>query len=144
MPKFDGPRERKSKDFRGNPSRRNPRSTNSFEDRPKRSFDDKPRDRRDSGRDSGKHFSRGKRARPEIELTEVTCSSCGKKCTVPFKPTSDKPIYCDECFGKKGGKNSSNRDRNDKGNSSPNDSSEKDFDMINEKLNKIMKALKIE
>ena len=32
------------------------------------------------------------------ELHEVTCSSCGQKTTVPFKPTSDRPVYCRTCF----------------------------------------------
>jgi CxxC-x17-CxxC domain-containing protein len=32
------------------------------------------------------------------ELFEVVCSSCGQKTTVPFKPTSDRPVYCRSCF----------------------------------------------
>lgn len=32
------------------------------------------------------------------ELHEVTCSSCGQKTTVPFKPTLDRPVYCRSCF----------------------------------------------
>jgi CxxC-x17-CxxC domain-containing protein len=32
------------------------------------------------------------------ELFEVTCSACGQKTTVPFKPTSDRPVYCRTCF----------------------------------------------
>jgi CxxC-x17-CxxC domain-containing protein len=32
------------------------------------------------------------------ELHEVTCSSCGQKTTVPFKPTLDRPVYCRTCF----------------------------------------------
>ncbi len=32
------------------------------------------------------------------ELHEVTCSSCGQKTTVPFKPTLDRPVYCRPCF----------------------------------------------
>lgn len=32
------------------------------------------------------------------ELYEVTCSACGQKTTVPFKPTSDRPVYCRTCF----------------------------------------------
>jgi CxxC-x17-CxxC domain-containing protein len=64
-------------------------------------------------------------------MTKVTCSSCGTECEVPFKPTSSKPVYCDDCFAKKG-KGSSDKP------------SSKDFDIINEKLNKIMKALDIE
>ncbi len=32
------------------------------------------------------------------ELYEVVCSSCGQKTTVPFRPTSDRPVYCRTCF----------------------------------------------
>ncbi len=63
-------------------------------------------------------------------MTKVICSLCGKECEVPFKPTSTKPVYCDECFAKI-----------NKGNS--NKISNKDFDIINEKLDKIVKALDI-
>ncbi|MBT7902550.1 hypothetical protein HN587_01715 [Candidatus Woesearchaeota archaeon] len=50
-------------------------------------------DRRDSGRD---RFDR--RDRPE--MTTVTCDACSKTCEVPFKPSSDKPVYCSDCFRK--------------------------------------------
>jgi CxxC-x17-CxxC domain-containing protein len=114
MPRFERSRgrSRDSRDRRG--SRR-------FEDRPR------GRDRRDFDR-RPKHFSREKR---DVEMTKVTCSSCGVECEVPFKPRTSKPIYCDSCFAKKGKGSSSNV-------------SSEDIDKINEKLDKIMKALKIE
>ena len=31
----------------------------------------------------------------------VICAKCGKKSTVPFKPTQNKPIYCKTCFMKR-------------------------------------------
>lgn len=31
-------------------------------------------------------------------MTKTKCSSCGKECEVPFKPTPGKPVYCRECF----------------------------------------------
>lgn len=34
------------------------------------------------------------------ELFPATCSSCGKPCEVPFRPTGEKPVYCRDCFGK--------------------------------------------
>jgi CxxC-x17-CxxC domain-containing protein len=34
----------------------------------------------------------------------AVCSKCGKDCEVPFRPTGDKPIFCNDCF-------SANRDR---------------------------------
>jgi CxxC-x17-CxxC domain-containing protein len=109
-----------------------------------RNFDDSPREReynmdsprRDSGRrfegnprrDSGRGFNRNK---PDFQKTKVICSSCGEECEVPFRPSSNKPVYCDACFSRK-----------DKGGSGRN--SGKDLDIINEKLDRIMKALKIE
>lgn len=43
----------------------------------------------------------------------AVCDECGKECQVPFKPTSGKPIYCDECFEKKGRRNSNRPGRRD-------------------------------
>ena len=37
----------------------------------------------------------------EREFTTVVCSECAKECQVPFKPRTDKPVYCDDCFAKK-------------------------------------------
>ncbi|MFC1704748.1 CxxC-x17-CxxC domain-containing protein [Nanoarchaeota archaeon] len=63
-------------------------------------------------------------------MTKVTCSSCGVECEVPFKPSTNKPLFCNDCFAKNG-----------KSTSKP---SSRDLEEIKEKLNKIMKALKIE
>ena len=95
-----------------------------------RDFEDRPR-----GRDSGR-FS-GRRTRPEMH--DVICDKCGKECEVPFKPTSSKPVYCSDCFEKNDSRGGPSR-----GGSSRGGPSSGDLDIINEKLNKIMKALKIE
>ena len=58
---------------------------------------DKKRSRRDSDRPNRRGPSRGSE-RPEMH--RVTCDSCNKKCEVPFKPTSNKPVYCSDCFRK--------------------------------------------
>jgi CxxC-x17-CxxC domain-containing protein len=29
------------------------------------------------------------------------CADCGKECEVPFKPTGDRPVYCQECWAKR-------------------------------------------
>jgi CxxC-x17-CxxC domain-containing protein len=42
---------------------------------------------------SGGGYSRGPR-----EMFTATCSSCGKEASVPFRPTSGKPVYCSDCF----------------------------------------------
>lgn len=40
------------------------------------------------------------------EMFTATCAECKKECTVPFKPSGNRPVYCKECFGKRkdGGK----------------------------------------
>lgn len=40
----------------------------------------------------------GYRDRGPREMFEATCSSCGKTASVPFRPTSGKPVYCNDCF----------------------------------------------
>ena len=40
----------------------------------------------------------GYRERAAREMFEATCSSCGKTASVPFRPTSGKPVYCEDCF----------------------------------------------
>ncbi len=120
MARFERSRERKDKNSRGSSPRKSYGRKDSFEDRPKRSF------RRSPGREP-RRSSRNER---DFQMTKVICSSCGDECEVPFKPTSNKPVYCDNCFVKK--------DKDSTGKPSS-----KDFDMINEKLDKIMKALKI-
>lgn len=45
-------------------------------------------DRRDSG---SRRFK-------EKRLYHAVCDECGNDCEVPFKPTSGKPVFCDNCF----------------------------------------------
>jgi len=35
-------------------------------------------------------------------LFAAVCSECGKETQVPFRPTAGKPVYCRECFQKRG------------------------------------------
>ena len=72
-------------------------------DDPRREF--RKRDQGDSRRDGG--FGGGDRERPQMH--EATCSDCGKRCEVPFKPSNDRPIYCSQCFPNHGGGSSSDR-----------------------------------
>ncbi len=37
-------------------------------------------------------------------LFPAVCSECGKETQVPFKPTPGKPVYCRDCFQKRGGR----------------------------------------
>ena len=60
---------------------------------------------RDSG--GGRNFDRrgsgGDRGVRRPEMHKATCSSCGKECEVPFRPTGERPVYCRDCFAKNGG-----------------------------------------
>ena len=49
----------------------------------------------------GGYSSGGYRERPPREMFEATCSDCGKTAMVPFRPTSGKPGYCDDCFSRR-------------------------------------------
>ncbi len=116
-------------DFRG---RRDSSSYTSRDRNTGGSFRDDSRGRRDSSREP-KRYSRNRR---DFEMTKVICSACGKECEVPFKPTSNKPIFCDKCYAK--------RDKGNFDNTSTNKDFSKDFEIINKKLDKIIKSLNIE
>jgi len=106
-------------------------------------------------------FGRSSNKDSGFELHEVTCDKCGMKCDIPFKPTNNKPVYCRSCFRKEGGAASrggfdrfESRGQFDAKpkfeefkphhESSTANTSSEDLDKINRKLDKIMKALKIE
>ena len=38
--------------------------------------------------------------RPQRELHDAVCASCGIQTQVPFKPVGDRPVYCRDCFRK--------------------------------------------
>jgi len=38
--------------------------------------------------------------RASKRMHQATCRECKKEISIPFKPTADKPIYCQECFTK--------------------------------------------
>ena len=46
----------------------------------------------------------------EREMHDAVCSECGENCQVPFKPSGDKPVKCQECFRKSRPKRSFNND----------------------------------
>jgi CxxC-x17-CxxC domain-containing protein len=52
------------------------------------------------GRDFGRKDFGGRRDdRGERRMYQATCAECGNRCEVPFRPTGDKPVLCNECFG---------------------------------------------
>lgn len=40
----------------------------------------------------------GGRDRERSEMFEATCDQCGRRCEVPFRPSGNKPVYCNNCF----------------------------------------------
>jgi len=78
-------------------------------------------DRRDNNRPS---FGGDKRMFPAV------CDTCGQSCEVPFRPTGEKPVYCNQCFGKNGNKNARK----------PEPSLDQ-FSKLNSKLDKIIELL---
>ena len=53
-----------------------------------------------------KNFQRGgsgefRGGNRDRQMFQATCSQCGKACEVPFKPTGDKPVFCNDCFNKR-------------------------------------------
>jgi len=95
-------------------------------------FERRRNDREGSGRSDFRRPEGGR----DLEMFDIVCDKCGKKSQVPFKPTSSKPVYCRDCF-----KKNDSLDSSSKGNSGL---SSEDFAKINNKLDKIMKALNIE
>jgi len=102
-------------------------------------------ERRFERRDTGRSRESG------FELHKAVCDKCGRECEVPFKPTGGKPIYCRSCFRENSSESGSRENFAPRGKSndtfdskmksSPNP---EDLEKINRKLDKIMKALKIE
>ena len=76
-----------------------------------------------NGRDSG-----------EVTMHKVICDKCSKECEVPFKPSSDKPIYCDDCF-------KANRSMNESRSNGKSRDSSGQLKEINVKPDKILKLL---
>ncbi|MBI5728847.1 MAG: hypothetical protein HY983_01195 [Candidatus Magasanikbacteria bacterium] len=67
------------------------------------------------------------------QMFDATCAKCGNKCQVPFRPVDGKPVFCSNCFEKKGpmaGSSSGNSDQF-KG----------QFASLNAKLDAILKVL---
>jgi len=99
----------------------------------------------------------GDRNRERPEMHTAICSSCGKECQLPFRPSGDRPVYCSDCFAKtNGAEPRRNFDRNDRrddrGGSRPpfrkfdNDTSGKSlrklqFEALDAKLDKILNLL---
>ena len=118
-------------------------------------------DRGGSDRGGSRGGFGGGRDRERPTMHKAICSDCGKECEVPFRPTGDKPVFCSECFKNKrehNSRNSGDRGGRDFGEKNPRPrfdskpSYQKDggkssenykaqFEMLNNKLDKILKIL---
>lgn len=113
----------------------------------------------DRGGDRGGFRSRD---RGPVTMHKAICSNCGQSCEVPFRPTGEKPVYCNNCFGKmrdsegggRGGDRGEERfprrdfDRGaparqslDGNKGSGNADVVRQLEMVNTKLDKLIKAL---
>lgn len=93
------------------------------------------------------------------QMHDATCSQCGKLAQVPFRPSGDREIFCSNCFKDKkhdrpmrpaGGNfdrpRFDSRPSFDKkpafgGGNNNNEQFKQQFEMLNSKLDKILKAL---
>lgn len=91
------------------------------------------RDNRPSRRDFGRRDFGG--GRPMMH--RATCGDCGKECEVPFRPTGERPVFCNDCF----------RNHRDAGPSRPvgNNTNQyrEQFEILNTKLDEILKILNL-
>ena len=72
-------------------------------------------------------------------LYDAVCDECGKNCKVPFKPSGEKPVYCSDCFKKKGGRTP--RRRNFGGRDRSDSQLIEKIEILNTKLDKIIDLL---
>jgi len=92
----------------------------------------------DNNRGGNNRFERRSSSRPSFgdkQMFAAVCDQCHKPCEVPFKPSSDKPIYCNDCFGK------GERSGGSKAGGSNSDQTKKQFEMLSNKLDTIIKLL---
>lgn len=104
------------------------------------------RDRGGRGRSFGGRDSGGGRRfdRRPTEMTQVTCSNCGRETEVPFRPTGDRPVYCRDCFAKMGGgenRRSFGRGSNDSRPRQSSGNNNAQLSEINAKLDQLIKLL---
>jgi len=88
------------------------------------------------------------------QMHDATCANCGKDCKVPFRPTGDKPVYCNDCFrdqnggdrnrvsGPRGDRSTFRSGGGDRAPRREEPSYQKQLDEMNKKLDLILKAVK--
>jgi len=102
----------------------------------------KGKDSQNSRQSNGHDFSRPSFG--DKRLFKAVCADCGQSCEVPFQPSSGKPVYCSNCFGKMDKTKNFEAPRHDHHNHRNTDSqniSSEQFATLNSKLDKILRAL---
>lgn len=82
-------------------------------------------------------------------MHQAICSECNAECEVPFRPSGDKPVFCRDCFKKKGGesprktfgKKTFDKPSFYKPSVSTNGMTQEQFKILNAKLDKIIDVL---
>ncbi|HPO05584.1 MAG TPA: hypothetical protein PLQ36_00575 [Candidatus Gracilibacteria bacterium] len=116
-------------------------------------FNDRPGNNRFGGRDQKRNFD-------SPTMFKAKCDECGSFCEVPFRPSGERPVLCNDCF--RGGKEENRgfgRSRNDKPifsrendkdfsrsrSESPKSSgvSLEQFNALNQKVDRILEILEI-
>lgn len=62
---------------------------------------DRPRFGGDRGGFSRPSGDMGGNNGARAQMFSAVCSDCNRKCEVPFRPTGDRPVFCNDCFGNK-------------------------------------------
>lgn len=71
-------------------------ATRGFQNEPGRCPECRTARKAQNGGGGGSRMGGGQR-----EMHTVTCAQCGKETQVPFKPSGDRPVYCQDCFASK-------------------------------------------
>lgn len=74
-------------------------ATRGFQNEPSRCQECRSARKEQSGRGGGGGMGGG--MRQAREMHNVTCAECGKETQVPFRPSGDRPVYCQDCFSSK-------------------------------------------
>lgn len=80
---------------------------------------------------------------------QATCSECGKRCEVPFRPVNGKPVYCNDCFSAKRGQDTggtrspakAHYDNRDNRGGGSDDGVRRQLAEVNMKLDRLIKAI---
>ena len=94
-----------------------------------------------------------------VVLHKAVCSECNKTCEVPFRPTGEKPVYCNNCFNPAGGsfresKNNNHFPKRDFGSrdayiprsengTSNNEAVSKQLEILNTKIEQLARSIEV-